>query len=172
MKMNPLEQYPHHKEILTRLFERFDTEEEYTILDAGSGKTNLYFLTTHFPHSTICAVVYPGDVRKIESIRGFVDASNFALREIDIQELEPEFSVDIVLAHLLLGEATAFGDNMFENVLRALFGIKTHYLAIVDALDDPDISYGTLSCFIAEKGTVEQVLFVERYVGFLICTER
>ena len=172
MEMNPLEQYPHHKKILTNLFERVDTEKEYTILDAGSGKTSLYFLTTHFPHSVISAIVYPGDTRKIESIRRHVHASNFSLRELDIQELEPERSFDIVLAHLLLGEAAKFGGNTFENVLHALFKIRTRYLVIVDVLDDPEVKYGMLLRSIAETGTAEHVVSVEKYVGFLILKER
>lgn len=116
--------------------------------------------------------MYPGDARKIESIRRHVHASNFSLRELDIQELEPERSFDIVLVHLLLGEATKFGGNTFEDVLYALFKIKTRYLMIVDVLDDPEVKYGMLLRSIAESGIVEQVVFVEKYVGFLILKQR
>lgn len=65
------ENYATHKKLLEALFRNFDAVRNYRIMDAGSGRTSLYFLTTAFPNATITAVVYPGDDRKIRGIREF-----------------------------------------------------------------------------------------------------
>lgn len=159
--------YAVHKRLLEELLEGFDAERNYRILDAGSGRTSLYFLTTRFPNAAITAVVYPGDERKMKGIREFVPASNYALREIDIKDFKCEQRFDIVLAHLLLGEATKF-QNRFDDVLNALFAIDSDYLVIVDVLEDPDVDYRSILRAIALKGFVRTLRCFDKYIGFLI----
>jgi len=161
------ENYATHKNFLEELFESFDIARNYKILDAGSGRTSLYFLTTKFPNATITAIVYPGDERKIKGIREFVSAGNYILREIDIKDFKSEQYFDIILAHLLLGEVTKFG-NTFDDVLNALFSINTEYLVIVDVLEDPDVNYRSILRAIALKGSIKKIRFLDKYIGFLI----
>lgn len=129
------ENYATHGRLLRELFRGFEREKKYRILDAGSGRTSLYFLTNAFPKSEITAIVYPGDRRKSDSIRQFVPSTNYLLKEIDIKNLNQNERFDIVLAHLLLGEAKKFG-NAFDDVLNSLFKVKSDCLAIVDVLED------------------------------------
>jgi trans-aconitate methyltransferase len=161
------ENYGTHKKLLEELFENFDTRKNYRILDAGSGRTSLHFLTTKFPNANITAIVYPGDERKIEGIKEFVHANNYVLKEIDIRNFKSETEFDMILAHLLLGEATKFG-NRFNDVLNALFSIKTRYLVIVDVLEDTDVDYRSILAATAQEGSIKKINFSDRYIGFLI----
>jgi len=151
------------------LFEGFEREKEYRILDAGSGRTSLYFLTNRFPNSRITAIVYPGDRRKSESIRRFVPHANYVLKEVDIRNLDKNEKSDIVLAHLLLGEATLFG-NTFNDVLSSLFNINSKYLAIVDVLEDSDVDYRAILRAIGSKGSLSKTVFLDKYIGFLVAS--
>jgi hypothetical protein len=81
------ENYATHEKLLRELFEGFEREKEFRILDAGSGRTSLCFLTCRFPNSRITAMVYPGDRRKSESIKKFVPHANYVLREADIRNM-------------------------------------------------------------------------------------
>ena len=171
MSVNPLQRYPLHKEILDGLFEGFSRDAGYQILDAGSGRTSLYFLTEAFPNSQITAIVYPGDERKKRGIRADISATNYVLREADILGFEQEREFDIVLAHLLLGEATKFGDNTLVGVLDALLGIKTRYLAIIDIVNDPDVDLELLLAGIKRTGTIRKKVLVDKYAGFLAETK-
>ncbi len=159
--------YAIHEQLLTKLFERFKTGKPYRILDAGSGRTSLYFLTKRFPNSEIMAVVYPGDRRKSDSIKQWVSSTNYVLKEVAIKNLNPNEKFDIVLAHLLLGEATKFG-NTFEDVLCSLFNIKANHLAIVDILEDPDIDYRSILKAIRSSGSLRKTVFLDKYVGLLV----
>jgi trans-aconitate methyltransferase len=161
------ENYATHEKLLEGLFESFDTRRDYRILDAGSGRTSLYFLTTRFPHASITAIVYPGDGRKIKGIRGFVPTNNYILKETDIKNFKGETKFDVVLAHLLLGEATKFG-NTFDDVLNALFSINTDYLVIVDVLKDPEVNYRSILRAIALEGSIRKINCLDKYIGFLI----
>jgi hypothetical protein len=160
------ENYAIHEKLLRELFKNFDLNADYRILDAGSGRTSLYFLTERFPHAKILAIVYPRDLRKIKGIREFVHTNNYTLKEIDIKNLG-ETRFDIVLAHLLLGEATKF-ENTFDDVLNALFNINTDYMIIVDVLEDPEVDYRSILSSIASKGSINKISFLDRYIGFLI----
>jgi trans-aconitate methyltransferase len=164
------ENYAMHKKLLEELFENFDIRRNYRILDAGSGRTSLYFLTTKFPNANIAAIVYPSDERKMKGINEFIHANNYTLKEIDIKDFKSETTFDIVLAHLLLGEATKFG-NRFNDVLNALFSINTRHLVIVDILEDPDVDYRSILRAIALKGSIEKINYLDKYIGFLISKE-
>lgn len=161
------ENYGTHARLLTELFEGFEREKKYKILDAGSGRTSLYFLTNRFPNSRVTAVVYPGDRRKSESIRKFVPSTNYVLKEVDIRNLDEKEELDIVLAHLLLGEATLFG-NTFDDVLSSLFSINSDYLAIVDVLEDSDVDYRAILRAIGSKGSLNKTVFLDKYIGLLV----
>jgi len=165
------EHYVTHKKILEALFANFDAAGNYRILDAGSGRTSLYFLTTTFPNASITAIVYPGDERKIRGIREFVPAKNYVLSEIDIKDFKSETRFDIVLAHLLLGEATKFG-NSFDSVLNALFSINTSYWVIVDVLEDQGVNYRSVLRTVASKGSIKALKCLDEYIGFLISSTR
>jgi len=166
--MNPLQRYPLHKEILTKLFNGFEINEKLKILDAGSGRTSLYFLTKTFPNSQITAIIYPGDERKKKSIKKDVVAQNFILQETDIRKFEQTRPFDIVLAHLLLGEATKFGGNSFKQILDTLFEIKTKYLVVADIKNDPDINYRLLLSKIDKEAAVGKKVMVDKYIGFTL----
>jgi len=159
-----------HKNLLNELFEDFKGLEDFKILDAGSGRTSLCFLATRFPKSDILAIIYPGDKRKKEGIKKSVKLKDFQLKEIDIQRFQPKQNekFDIVLAHLLLGEATKFANNTFKRILSALVKIKTDYLIIVDCIDDPDVDYRLILKHIAKKGEVQKIIFLDKYIGLLI----
>jgi trans-aconitate methyltransferase len=161
------ENYATHERLLTELFEGFGREKEYRILDAGSGRTSLHFLTSRFPNSRITAIVFPGDRRKSDSIRKFVPHANYVLKEVDIRNLDKNEKSDIVLAHLLLGEATLFG-NTFNDVLDSLFSINSEYLAIVDVLEDSDVDYRAILRAIGSKGSLSKTVFLDKYIGFLV----
>jgi len=165
------ENYATHERLLTELFEGFEGEKDCRILDAGSGRTSLYFLTNRFPNSRITAIVYPGDLRKADSIRKFVPHANYVLKEIDVGNLDKNEKFDIVLAHLLLGEAALFG-NTFGDVLSSLFSISSEYLAIVDVLEDSDVDYRAILRAIGSKGSLAKTVFLDRYIGFLVASRQ
>lgn len=161
------ENYEIHEKLLTELLANFEREKEYRILDAGSGRTSLYFLANHFPNSKIVAIVYPGDRRKSDSIRQFVSSTNYVLREIDIRNLDENEKFDFVLAHLLLGESKLFG-NTFDDVLSSLFSTNTDYWAIVDVLEDLDIDYRSILRAIGSSNSLTKTVFLDKYIGFLV----
>ncbi len=47
-------------------------------------------------------------------------------------------SYDLVVAHLLLGEAAMFG-NRFEIMLEQLLAVNFQYLIVIDYLEDPHV---------------------------------
>lgn len=161
-KVNPV-----HINLLGKLFSGVDEKFASKILDAGSGRTSLTFLTNNFPKSQITAVIYPGDERKKGGIAESVEADNFVLREVDIHEFDTTEQFDIVLAHLLLGEAVKFSKEPFGKMLETLFSIDTKYLAIIDVLDDPQVDYRLLLKEISQY-RIHKIICVDKYIGFLI----
>ncbi len=133
-----------HITILEQLFESLPSKSGIKrILDAGSGKTSLNCLLDYYPDATVDAVVFPGDERKIKSVTENVKGENFRLIEKDICSDSLPGEYDLVLAHLLLGEAVKWG-NSFSDLLDSLLSIKTRYLVIVDFLEDPSVNYSFL----------------------------
>ena len=57
MQVNPFKKYPDHKKLLDKLFKNVEKNQNYNILDAGSGRTSLYYLTKFFPKNKITAIV-------------------------------------------------------------------------------------------------------------------
>lgn len=162
---------PKQKELLDALFERIEGKIE-NVLDIGSGRTSIFYLTDKYKDVIVEGVVYPGDERKIGPIKECVKNDNYKLIETDILDFNPEKSYDIMLAHLFLGEAEKFGDNKFEKILAKSFAIDTKYLVIVNLLSD-NINYGLLLKQISEYGDIIKVNYVisedgETSLGMLI----
>jgi hypothetical protein len=65
------------------------------------------------------------------------------LIEKDICKEEVTENYDLVLAHLLLGEATTWG-NSFKSLLERLLNINKEYIIIVDFKEDSSIDYDYL----------------------------
>ena len=86
-----------------------------SVIDAGSGKTSLNYLTYYYPETIIDAICYPTDDRKINSINENVKG-NYNLIKADLCNNEITKKYDLVIAHLLLGEAVMFG-HTFKEVL-------------------------------------------------------
>lgn len=129
-----------HKKILNDFLELIKSENITSILDAGSGRTSLSVIADLFPDTPIDAVVYPGDMRKINSVKEISDRSeNISIIEKDICEATAAKAYDIITAHLLLGEAAKFG-NSFDDLLEKIISMKYKYLIIIDYLEDPAVN--------------------------------
>ena len=85
--------------------------------------------------------------------------------EKNILEFAPPNMFEIVLAHLLLGEAEMFGAG-FNPVLSSLFRLPTRHLIIVDILDDPTVKYNLILRAIANSSTVLKLICKDKYIGF------
>lgn len=128
-----------HRIILNDFLNLIKTESITSILDAGSGRTSLSIIANSFPNTSIDAVVYPSDMRKINSIKEITEHNN------NISAIEKDICIDtvireydIIIAHLLLGEAAKFG-NTFEDLLEKVITMKYKYLIIIDYLEDPAV---------------------------------
>ncbi len=152
------------KKLLDNLFTSIDTREVYNILDVGSGRTSIYYLTDKFKDVKIKGLVYPGDQRKIEPIKECVKNTNYELVETDIKNFDFSQEFDVCLAHLFLGEAGKFAENNFEEILNKLFEIKTKYLVMVNLFRD-NINYNLLLKKISEIGNITKVAYTQSESG-------
>lgn len=110
------------------------------ILDAGSGRTSLSAITELFPDTPVDAVIYPGDTRKLNSvseIRALHPEINVIEKDICSDAVCNEY--DLIVAHLLLGEAAKFGSR-FDDMLEKIITMKYRYLIIIDYLEDPSVN--------------------------------
>jgi len=151
-----------------------------SVLDAGSGRTSLGYLISKFPNLKIDAIVFPGDERKKNSIKENV-AGEYNLMEMDICQNKITKSYDLVMAHLLLGEATKFG-NKVKDLLEQILDIDSKYFIILDIKEDKAIDYKELVDMINNKNKtiIKQQTFPKRepqefrnfvglnYVGYVI----
>ena len=174
-----------HKQIFRRLVHGIDRHKPYKILDAGSGRTSLSLILETYPMSHIDAVVYPGDLRKINSIKESVPMGRYRLIEQDLCLGQIAQQYEIVVAHLLLGEAAKFGSS-FTLLLDTVLLLHAEKLVIIDFLEDPDVefdlilqhaqAYGyTVKCDHTIKGS--EPFHCKRFVGwhyrgFLLETEK
>ncbi len=133
-----------HYNNLIKMFKVID-ENISDILDAGSGKSSLFTLTDYF-NVKVDAIVFPGDTRKINSIKENVK-NNYNLIELDICKKEITKKYDLVLSHLLLGEALKW-NNTFDNLLEKLLNINSKYFIIYDYLEDNNINYNYLENYL------------------------
>lgn len=156
-----------HKEILDKIFNSFDNASQLKILDAGTGRTSLKFLIDKFTNAFITAVTYPGDNRKIESIKRSIVEESYSLIECDLIDLDSSEPYDVVLAHLLLGEANCFGNNTFEKLLNKLFSLNSRYLVIVDFREDPNVVYKDIEALGNKLGRIVKKVEVDRVGDFV-----
>ena len=141
-----------HRIILKDFLSAVKNEGITGILDAGSGRTSLSVITDMFPHAPVDAVVYPGDVRKIDSIMGIAkQRGNINIVEKDICSGGVDKEYDLVVSHLLLGEAAKFG-NSFDDLLEKVFDVKCRYLVIIDYLEDPVVDEGKIAEMCEKNG--------------------
>lgn len=126
-----------HITILRGLLSGLSITDNSRILDAGSGKTSLSTIISCFPEASVDAIVYPGDERKLKTIRG-MQSDKVNVVEQDICETPVPARYDLVVAHLLLGEALKFG-NPFQDLLQKLFSIQSRYYIVIDYLEDPKV---------------------------------
>ena len=126
-----------HITILRELLSDLSIADISHILDAGSGKTSLSTIISCFPKASVDAIVYPGDERKLKTIRN-IQSDQVNVVEWDICDTPIPAHYDLVVAHLLLGEASKFG-NSFQDLLRNLFSIQSRYYIIIDYLEDPKV---------------------------------
>ncbi len=126
-----------HITILRELLSDLSIADISRILDAGSGKTSLSTIISCFPKASVDAIVYPGDERKLKTIRN-IQSDQVNVVEWDICDTPIPAHYDLVVAHLLLGEASKFG-NTFQDLLQNLFSIQSRYYIIIDYLEDPKV---------------------------------
>lgn len=81
------------------------------------------------------AVVYPGDDRKLQTIERLLTGKINVLEQ-DICQTFFEDKYNLVVAHLLLGEAEKFG-NEFRDLLDKPLAIESEYYIIIDYVEDP-----------------------------------
>jgi hypothetical protein len=141
------------QKLLDSLFRVIENENINAVLDMGSGRTSIQYLTDRFKDLKITGVVFPGDKRKTDPIKECVTNTNYELVERDIKNLDQNLEIDIVLAHLFLGEAEKFAGNKFKEIVDKLFSIKTKYLVMVN-LERDNINYDYLNKKISEKGKI------------------
>ena len=152
------------KELLDSLFDAIELKEIKNVLDIGSGRTSIFYLTDRFKNLNIKGVVSPGDQRKINPIKECVKNSNYELIETDIKDLNLDETLDVILAHLFLGEAEQFGKNRYVEMLERLFFIKTRYLVLVNLFRD-NIDYGLLLKEISSKGSITKLGYIKSESG-------
>ncbi|MDE5742606.1 MAG: hypothetical protein K2H90_09180 [Oscillospiraceae bacterium] len=129
-----------HRIILNDFLVHIKGENITSILDAGSGRTSLSVIANSFSGTPIDAVVYPGDIRKINSVKEIAEHNeNISVIEKDICGDTVIKAYDLIVAHLLLGEAAKFG-NSFEDLLEKVITMKYKYLIIIDYLEDPAVN--------------------------------
>ena len=126
-----------HLRILRELLSDLSIPDDSHILDAGSGKTSLSTIISCFPKASVDAIVYPGDERKLKTIRS-MQSDKVNVVERDICDTPVPAHYDLVVAHLLLGEASKFG-NVFQALLQNLLSIQSRYYIIIDYLEDPKV---------------------------------
>lgn len=149
------------KELLDKLFENVELEKVENVLDVGSGRTSIQYLTDRFKDLNITGIVYPDDEERMQKLESSVKNKNYKIIRTDIKSFDKSRNYDIVLAHLFLGEATKYASNNFEEILDNLFAIKTRYLIIVNVSYDDSISYFYLLKKIARAGKIVGLSYVE-----------
>jgi hypothetical protein len=143
-----------HRIILNQFLSQLEGANINNILDCGSGKTSLGILSSRFDNKVIDAIVYPGDMRKINSIKSIgLNQDRYNIIECDICKEPVKTPYDLVVSHLLLGEATKFG-NPFEELFLSLMTLCFKYLIVIDYLEDTNINYNLMEQYF-EKNSYE-----------------
>jgi predicted adenylyl cyclase CyaB len=125
--------------------------ENYTkILDLGSGRTSMNLLLDKFENSNITGVCYPGDNRKLDKIKQEC-TGDYLLLEKDICKDSIKEKYDLILCHLLFGEAIKF-NNTVENMAKNVFNLKSKEILVIDYLEDIDIDFEMLINIASQQG--------------------
>jgi hypothetical protein len=148
------------KELVDRLFNYIELDNIKNVLDVGSGRTSIGYLTNRFKDLKITGIIYPDDQERIKKLKESVENKNYELIETDVKNFDKSKNYDIVLAHLFLGEAAKFAGNGFEEILENLFEIKTNYLVIVNLSFDDVVNYFLLLKKISQTGKIIGLSFV------------
>ena len=146
-----------HITILQDFLQNLSMHNISHILDAGSGRTSLSTIISSFPKAGVDAIVYPGDERKLSTIRGMQD-DRVTVMEQDLCETPVTAQYDLVVAHLLLGEASKFG-NTFQDLLQHILSIQSRYYIIIDYLEDPSVDADAIRTYCESAG-----LKVRKYI--------
>jgi predicted RNA methylase len=139
-----------HSMLLERSFSHIPGNIQ-KILDAGSGKTSLSILCNYYKTAEIDAIIFPGDTRKRNSITENIFSERVNLMELDICKGSIIQNYDLTLAHLLLGEALKWGNNV-ETLLEKLLCIDSEYFVIYDYKEDDTINYSYVENYFKESG--------------------
>ncbi len=140
-----------HRIILNLFLSQLEGADINSILDCGSGKTSLGILSSRFDNIVIDAIVYPGDLRKINSIKSTgLNQDKYNLIEWDICKEPVKTHYDLAVSHLLLGEAAKFG-NPFEDLFLSLVSVCTKYLIVIDYLEDTSINYNFMERYFEDN---------------------
>lgn len=132
-----------HKIILNQLFKYID-KRTTDIIDLGSGRTSLASILEYFPQAFVDAIVYPGDLRKINTITNIAPVQDrYRLVEFDLCTNKIDRCYDLAVAHLLLGEANKFG-NSTDSLINHLLSVKFKHLILIDYLEDKSICFSRL----------------------------
>lgn len=152
------------QKILDDLFSVINDTEIKSIVDIGSGRTSIQYLTDKYKNLMITGVVFPGDIRKIDPIKECVTNTNYKIIQQDILNFDSNQEIDIVLGHLFLGEAEKFNCNKFEEIVNKLFSIKTKCLILVNLFRD-NINYNLLLKKITEEGKIIKLSYIKSESG-------
>lgn len=140
-----------HDKIIKQMIKPLKNEEIKQIIDAGSGKVSASILLKYFPNAHLDAVIYPGDGRKKNPLQTAIGSNRLEIVETDICSSCIRKKYDLTLAHLVLGEATNFG-NAFEKLFHQIMDIRSRYFVLVDVLEDPCVHFRYIEQYLKEKG--------------------
>jgi len=76
---------------------------------------------------------------------------NFELIEADIAKTIFPKTYDLVIAHLLLGEAVKWG-NSVPAILEKLFPLAKKYIMVADFQEDPEVDFALIERLAVENG--------------------
>ena len=124
-----------HSSLLLPLFEK--CSESKNVLDAGSGRTSMSLILSYFTNANVTGVVYPGDERKLKPLAEF-NASNLTLVESDLVKNELKAEYDLVVCHLLFGEAIMWG-NTLETLINSITRLNAKNVIVCDIAEDPSV---------------------------------
>lgn len=121
-----------HENLLVPLFS--ECENISSVLDAGSGRTSMSLILSYFKEAAVTGVVFPGDDRKLNPLTSF-KADNLKLVETDLVKNELSCDYDLVVCHLLFGEALMWG-NSLENLVNSITRLKAKNVIVCDIVED------------------------------------
>lgn len=137
-----------HQSLLLPLFD--ECENVSCVLDAGSGRTSMSLLLSYFTSASVTGVVYPGDERKLNPISAF-KADNMKLVETDLVKNELSCEYDLVLCHLLFGEALMW-ENSLNNLVNSITRLNAKNVIVCDIFEDPSVDRSVIDDLFVSSG--------------------